>query len=115
MYVIFGSSGSPIDCSTLPLLATGMIGDYNTTTVSSVIVYQCQQEGFAPSVSSSVCGEDGRWSPDPSQVVCAAVRGTLMEITNFIVILFDQQLQGRRKQSADGQALGGEVANNLHM
>ena len=92
-----------------------MIGDYNTTTVSSLIVYQCQQEGFVPSVSSSVCGEDGRWSPDPSQVVCAAVPGMLMVISNFIVILFNQQLQGRRKQSADGQALGGEVANNLRM
>ena len=86
-----------------------MIGDYNTTTVSSVIVYQCQQEGFAPSVSSSVCGEDGRWSPDPTQVVCAAVPGMLMVISN---ILFDQKLQGRRKQSVDGQAFGGEVANN---
>ena len=42
----------------------------HTTTVSSVIIYQCQQSGFAPSVPSSVCGEDGRWTPDPTQVVC---------------------------------------------
>ena len=56
----------------------------HNTTVSSVIVYQCQQSGFTPSVPSSVCGEDERWSPDPSQVVCATLTGMLMEI---IVIL----------------------------
>ena len=52
----------------------------HTTTVSSVIVYQCQQTGFAPSPPSSVCVEDGTWSPDPSQVVCVTLTGMLMEI-----------------------------------
>ena len=42
----------------------------HNTTVSSVIVYQCQQAGFMPLVPSSVCGEDGTWSPDPSKVTC---------------------------------------------
>ena len=42
----------------------------HNTAVSSVIVYQCQQAGFTPSAPSSVCEEDGRWSPDPSQVTC---------------------------------------------
>ena len=46
-----------------------MVQPHNTT-VSSVIVYQCQQSEFAPSVPNSVCGEDGTWSPDPTQVVC---------------------------------------------
>ena len=50
----------------------------HTTTVSSVIVYQCQQPGFTPSPPSSVCGEDGRWSPDPSQVVCVMLPGTVL-------------------------------------
>ena len=53
-----------------------MVQPYNTT-VSSVIVYQCQLSGFAPSVPTSVCGEDGRWSPDPSQVLCVTVPGNL--------------------------------------
>ena len=52
-----------------------------TTTVSSVIVYQCQQSGFAPSRPSSVCGEDGRWSPDPSQVVCMIITATTVTQT----------------------------------
>ena len=62
-------SVSLIDCRD-PRLTSGAVGEYNTTTVSSVIVYQCQQPEFTPSVLISVCGEDGRWSPDPSQVMC---------------------------------------------
>ena len=50
--------------------------------MGSVIIYQCQQPGFAPSVPSSVCVEDGtdngRWSPDPSQVVCSVTPTTSM-------------------------------------
>ena len=60
--------------------------ELHTTTVNSVILYQCQQSGFAPSSNSSVCEEDGRWSPDPSQVMCVMVPGTLMEITKYIPI-----------------------------
>ena len=45
----------------------------HTATVSSVIVYQCQQSGFTPSLPSSVCGDDGTWSPDPSQVMCVMI------------------------------------------
>ena len=42
----------------------------HNTAVSSVIFYQCQQSGLVPSVPSSMCGEDGMWSPDPSLVTC---------------------------------------------
>ena len=72
------SSGSPIDCEAPPNLASGVSGEYNATTVSSVIVYQCQQSGFAPSSPNSVCGEDGRWNPDPSQVVCVMLPGLFL-------------------------------------
>ena len=52
-------------------MASGVIVlEPHSTTVSSVIVYQCQKLGFTPSAPSSVCEEDGRWSPDPSQVTC---------------------------------------------
>ena len=65
---------SPIDCGS-PTLPSGVtVVQPHTTTVSSVIVYQCQQSGFVPSSPSSVCGEDGRWSPDPSQVVCSVAQ-----------------------------------------
>ena len=46
-----------------------MLERYNTT-VGPVIVYQCQESGFCSSQTSSVCGENGTWNPDPSQVVC---------------------------------------------
>ena len=72
------SSGSLIDCGAPPNLASGVSGEYNATTMSSVIVYQCQQPGFAPSPPSSLCEEDGRWSPNPSQVVCVMLPGLLL-------------------------------------
>ena len=78
LHVISCSPGSPIGCGAPPTLATGVTGEYNGTAVSSVIIYQCQQSGFAPSAPSSVCGEDGRWSPDPSQVVCVELPGLLL-------------------------------------
>ena len=61
---------SPIACEgpTLPSGVT-MLERYNTT-VGPVIVYQCQESGFCSSQTSSVCGENGTWNPDPSQVVC---------------------------------------------
>ena len=50
----------------------------HNTTVSSVILYQCQQSGFAPSPPSSVCVDNGTWSTDPSQVVCRLIPTTTM-------------------------------------
>ena len=76
---------SPIDCRAPSTLANGVtVVQPHNTTVSSVIVYQCQPSGFTPSSTSSVCEEDGRWSPDPSQVLCVMVPGTLMEITQYV-------------------------------
>ena len=48
---------------------------YNTTAVGSVIFYDCQP-GFLPSNTSSMCGEDEMWSPDPSQVTCEMMTPT---------------------------------------
>ena len=53
-----------------------MVQPYNTT-VSSVIVYQCQQPGFTPTPPDSVCDENGTWSPNPTQVVCMMITTTL--------------------------------------
>ena len=41
--------------------------------VNSEIAYQCEESGFSPSSNSSLCGEDGVWSPDPSQVECRMI------------------------------------------
>ena len=59
----------------------------HSTTISSVIVYQCQQSGFTPSPPSSVCGEDGTWSPDPTQVVCVMVIPTTTVTTGEMLVL----------------------------
>ena len=70
-----------IYCRAPPTLANGVtVVQPHTTTLSSVIFYQCQQSGFTPSSNSSVCEEDGAWSPDPSQVACVMIPGTLIEI-----------------------------------
>ena len=75
------SSASTIDCGgPTPPNEVTVLEPHNTT-VSSVIVYQCQS-GFTPSQPSSLCGEGGEWSPDPSQVVCVMLPGTLIDITN---------------------------------
>ena len=63
-----------------------MVQPHNTT-VSSVIVYQCQQTGTSPSSPSSVCGEDERWSPDPSQVMCVTLPGTIRSFLQSAPIL----------------------------
>ena len=77
LHVTSCSPASPAVCEE-PTPPNGVIVlEPHNTTVSSVIVYQCQQSGFTPSVPSSVCGEDERWSPDPSHVVCEMLPGTL--------------------------------------
>ena len=82
---LFVSEPSPLSVSDIvcedptPPSGVTVVQPHNTT-VSSVIVYQCRQSGFTPSPPSSVCGEDERWSPDPSQVVCVTSTGMLMEI-----------------------------------
>ena len=86
---LFVSEPSPLSVSDVvcedptPPSGVTVVQPHNTT-VSSVIIYQCQQSGFTPSVPSSVCGEDERWSPDPSQVVCVTSTGMLMEILQLI-------------------------------
>ena len=55
----------------MPTLASEvtMLEPYSTT-VGSLLYYRCQESGFISSQTSSVCGEDGRWDPNPTQVVC---------------------------------------------
>ena len=66
-------AASDVDCGDPNNATSEVIAQVNSTRVSSVIFYQCRQSGFAPSSLSAVCMESGRWSPDPSQVVCRMV------------------------------------------
>ena len=53
-----------------PSFACGMsVEPFSGTTVGSGILYQCQQ-GFPQEGRTSVCGGDGRWSPDPATLLC---------------------------------------------
>ena len=54
-----------------PSFSTGVtVEPFNSTTVDSQIVYQCQS-GFLPEGGvTSVCRGDGRWNPDPTTLLC---------------------------------------------
>ena len=67
-----------VDCGDFILNGTNV--KPSSTTVGSVIELQCATEGFVPS-SNVVCGEDGRWIPDPSKVVCRRVTSTTTTTT----------------------------------
>jgi len=69
-------AASTVDCGDPNNASSEVIVQYNSTRVSSVIFYQCRQSEFAPSSSSAVCMESGRWSPDPSKV-CRMVTTTM--------------------------------------
>ena len=45
----------------------------HSNVVNSEIFYQCEESGFSPLSNSSLCGEEGMWSPDSSQVVCRMI------------------------------------------
>ena len=67
---------SPVVCEA-PTPANGVtVLQPHSNVVNSEIVYQCEELGFSPSSNSSLCGEDGRWSPDPSEVICRMMNTT---------------------------------------
>ena len=72
----------------VPTPASGVtVAQPHNTTVSSVIIYQCQQSGFTPSPPSSVCADNGIWSPDFSQVMCMMEIPTTTVTTGEILVL----------------------------
>ena len=86
-FSLFLFVASTVVCQ-VPTLASGVaVVQPHTTTVSSVIVYQCQQSGFTPSPPSSVCDENGTWSPDPTQVMCVMVTPTTTVTTGEMLVL----------------------------
>ena len=52
-----------------PTLANGVtVLEPHNNVVNSEIFYKCEESGLVPSSNSSLCEEDGMWSPDTSQV-----------------------------------------------
>ena len=43
---------------------------FSSTTVGSEIAYQCQSGLLPEGRMTSVCGEDGRWNPDTTILIC---------------------------------------------
>jgi len=76
-FVGFSHAASTVDCGDPSDASSVVMVQFTSTRVNSVIFYQCRQSGFAPSSLSAVCMESGRWSPDPSQVVCRMVTTTM--------------------------------------
>jgi len=76
-------AASDVDCGDPNNASSEVIVQYTSTRVSSVIFYQCQQSGFAPSSLSAVCMENGMWGKDPSQVVCRMATATMSTMTTM--------------------------------
>ena len=50
--------------------ANGSISSYTSTMVGTRITFQCD-EGYSPSEAlAAECQEDGRWKPNPSEIIC---------------------------------------------
>ena len=50
--------------------STSVTIEYNSTVIDSILSFTCK-EGFLPSdVLTSVCLENGKWSPDPIKHIC---------------------------------------------
>ena len=61
---------SSVSCGT-PSFSTGVTMEpFNSTTVASEIVYQCQSGLLPEGRRISVCDGDGRWNPDPNIFMC---------------------------------------------
>ena len=59
-----------VSCGTPSFAGRTNVEAFNSTTVGSEIVYQCQS-GFLPEGRmTAVCGEDGRWNPHPDTLMC---------------------------------------------
>ena len=49
-----------------------VIGSYSSTLAGSSVTFQCA-DGLVPSgVETAVCGNDGRWTPDPANHACSS-------------------------------------------
>ena len=47
-----------------------VVEPFSSTIVGSEIAYECQSGLLPEGRMTSVCGEDGRWNPDPATLMC---------------------------------------------
>ena len=59
-----------VSCGTPTFAGRVDVELFNSTTVGSEIVYQCQSGLLPEGRMTSVCGGDGRWNPDPATLMC---------------------------------------------
>ena len=59
-----------VSCGTPTFAGRVDVELFNSTTVGSEIVYQCQSGLLPDRRMTSVCGGDGRWNPDPATLMC---------------------------------------------
>ena len=70
MYGLYSCATPLVSCGTPSFAGRVAVEPFCNTTVGSEIAYQCQS-GFLPEARRmSVCGEDGRWTPDPATLIC---------------------------------------------
>ena len=61
----FCSLASAIVCGATSFASGVIVEPFRSTIVGSEIYYQCQPGGFPEERTTLLCGEDGRWNPDP--------------------------------------------------
>ena len=60
----------PVNCSDPTFPTNGSSAPYQNTTEGAEIFFWCNP-GFVPAGRMrAVCGTDGRWTPDPADLVC---------------------------------------------
>ena len=59
-----------VSCGTPSFASRVDVEPFNSTTVGSQIVYQCQSGLLPEGRMTSVCGGEGRWNPDPATLMC---------------------------------------------
>ena len=71
MIIILATLFTPSVSCGAPSFSTGVtVAPFNSTTVGSEIVYQCQSGLLPEGRMTSVCREDGMWNPDPATLLC---------------------------------------------
>ena len=61
---------SSVSCGTPSYASRVDMEPVTSTTVGSEIVYRCQSGLLPDRRITSVCGEDGRWNPNPATLLC---------------------------------------------
>ena len=76
-----------VSCGTPSFAGRVDVELFNSTTVGSEIVYQCQSGHLPEGRMTSVCGVDRRWNPDPATLMCKGKTYVLItRQTKFLLV-----------------------------